>query len=127
MYRIPTEEEVRNAIYLALKKRKSIPSLVELRKRVLIELKKLNKDYTISHKRVRIITARSGFVKISTKMKTTNKKPKACPICGGKLYPIKNYSLLGEEVVTGYKCKLCSYRTGAKNEIPVRYSFHLAK
>ncbi|MCD6222954.1 MAG: hypothetical protein J7K12_04655 [Thermoplasmata archaeon] len=127
MYALPKEEEVRNAIYSALRKNKSFPSLVKLREAVMKELKKMNESYTISMRRVRIIAARSGFIKINAKMKASNKKLKACPICGAKLEPIKNYSLLGEEVVIGYKCKLCSYKASIKNEMPTRYSFQLAR
>jgi len=127
MYELPKEEEIRNAIYFALRKNKSFPSLVKLREAVIKELKKLNENYTISMKRVRIIAARSGFVKINAKMKASNKKLKACPICGGKLEPIRNYNLLGKEVIIGYKCKLCSYKASIKNELPTRYSFQLAR
>ena len=127
MYELPKEEEIRNAIYLALKKNKSFPSLVELRKAILNELKKVNPNYTISMKRTRIIAARSGFVKINVKMKPSNKKLKECPICGGKLEPIKTHNLLGKEVVIGYRCKLCSYKASIKNELPIRYSFQLAR
>ena len=127
MYELPKEEEIRNAIYFALKKNKNFPSLVRLRKAVLDELKKMNKNYKISMRRVRIIAARSGFVRISFKTKPSNKKLKFCPICGGKLEKIKNYSLLGEEVIIGYKCNLCTYKSGIKNEMPTRYSFQLVR
>ena len=127
MYALPKEEEVRNAIYSALRKNKSFPSLVKLREAVMKELKKMNESYTISMRRVRVIAARSGFVKINVKTRASNKKLKACPICGAKLEPIKNYSLLGEEVIIGYKCKLCSYKGSIKNEMPTRYSFQLAR
>jgi len=127
MYELPTDEEVRNAIYFALRKNKSFPSLVKLREAVIKELKRMNNNYTISLRRTRIIAARSGCVKINAKMKASNKKLKACPICGGKLEPIKNYSLLGEEVIIGYRCRLCSYRASIKNELPTRYTFQLAR
>ncbi|KAA0003203.1 MAG: hypothetical protein FE044_01845 [Thermoplasmata archaeon] len=127
MYALPKEEEIRNALYSALRKNKSFPSLVKLREAVIKELKKMNPSYTISMRRARVIAARSGFVKISAKMRASNKKLKVCPICGAKLEPIKNYSLLGEEVIIGYKCKLCSYKAGIKNEMPVRYSFQLVR
>ena len=127
MYELPTEEEIRNAIYKALKKKKSFPSLVELRKNVIKELKKLNEKYTVSMRRVRIIAARSGFVKLDIKTKASDRKLKYCPVCGGRLEKIKNYSLLGEEVVVGYKCKFCQYKSGSKKELPVRYSFHFIR
>ena len=126
MYRIPREEEVRKALYVVLKRNDSIESLKKLRDEVLKELKKINKDYRISIRRCRVIAAHSGFVKIEVKKGHGNKKMRKCPICGNKLTPIKSISLLGETVVTGYKCGLCGYRGGI-DEMPVRYEFHLTR
>ncbi len=126
MYKLPKEEEIRKAIYKAMKKRGSFTSLTSLREEILKELKKMNKNYTISLKRARILTARSGFVKIIVKKKQADKKMEMCPVCGAKLSKIKNISLLGEKVVIGYKCKLCNYR-GKINEMPTRYTFHFTK
>jgi len=126
MYKIPKEEEIRKAIYKALKKHGSFDSLNKLREGILEELKKMNEFYTISLKRARILTARSGFVRLEVKKKHTKKKIKKCPVCGGKLIEIKNLNLYGKEVVIAYKCQLCNYR-GKIYEMPVRYAFHFAR
>ena len=126
MYKIPKEEEIRRAIYRTLKRYGSFPSLNRLRKGVLEELKSMDKKYTISIPRVRILAARSGFVKVKVKKKHERKKFRGCPVCGGQLRRIKNLSLLGKEVVIGYKCELCSYK-GTTNEVPLRYSFHITR
>jgi len=126
MYKIPKEEEVRKAIYKALRKYNSFSSLNKLRHAVLAELEKMDREYTISIRRTRILAARAGFVKVKAKKRHGRKRFEKCPICGGKLREIKNLSLLGEEVVVGYKCNLCKYK-GKINEVPVRYSFYLSK
>ena len=126
MYKIPKEEEVRKAIYKALRKYNSFSSLNKLRHAVLAELEKMDREYTISIRRTRILAARAGFVKVKAKKRHGRKRFEECPICGGKLREIKNLSLLGEEVVVGYKCNLCKYK-GKINEVPVRYSFYLSK
>ncbi len=126
MYRIPKEEEIRGVLYKVLRRHGSFSSLNKLRHAILEELKKINEEYTVSIKRARIIAARAGFVKVNVKKKHGKKKFEKCPVCGGKLREIKNLSLLGKEVVVGYKCELCKYK-GKIYEVPVRYSFHLTK
>ncbi|KAA0000294.1 MAG: hypothetical protein FE047_01755 [Thermoplasmata archaeon] len=126
MYKLPTEEEIRGAIYGAMKKKKSFSSLTSLREEVLKELKKLDASYTVSLKRTRILAARSGFIRVEVKKKHTNKKIENCPVCGGKLEKIRNMSLLGEKIVIGYVCKSCRYKSKV-NELPLRYSFHFSR
>jgi DNA-directed RNA polymerase subunit RPC12/RpoP len=46
-----------------------------------------------------------------------------CPVCGGSLRPIRNQTLLGDEVTLGYRCGRCSYWTHLKRRVPVRYQF----
>jgi len=126
VYKIPKEEEIRKAIYRAMRKYGGFSSLGRLRKGILEELKKMNKEYTISMKRSRILTARSGFVKLEIKKGHSKRKIEKCPVCGEKLIEIKNLNLIGKEVVIGYKCPLCNYR-GKIYEMPTRYSFHFTK
>ncbi len=47
MYRVPKEEELRKAIYYALKKHGTFSSLTNLRDNVITELKKIEKEYTV--------------------------------------------------------------------------------
>lgn len=126
MYKIPKEEEIRRAIYKAMRKHNSFSSLTSLRKGIIEELHKMDNNYTISLKRARILTARSGFVKINVKNSEGEKKFSKCPVCNGKLKEIRNLSLTGKEIIIGYICTLCGYR-GNINEFPVRYSFHFTK
>ena len=127
MYELPEEEEIRTAIYLAMKRYKNFDSLTALHNAVLNELKKINDNYAVSMKRVRIIAARSGFIKLDIKTKEGEGKPDRCPVCGGRLEKIKSLSLLGEEIIIGYRCKLCAYKTGMRKNIPVRYHFHFLR
>jgi len=126
MYKIPKEEEVRKAIYKALRKHGSFSSLNKLRQAVVTELEKMDVEYTISIRRARVLAARAGFVRIEVKKRHGRKKFEKCPVCEGRLREIKNLSLLGEEVVVGYKCDLCKYK-GKINEVPIRYSFYLTR
>lgn len=49
--------------------------------------------------------------------------PKACPVCGSGLEPIRNRTLSGETIVLGQRCTRCDYWTHAARRVPVRYSF----
>ncbi len=126
MYKLPKEEEIRRAIFNAIKKEKSFNSLKYFRGKILNELKKIDEKYTISMGRARNIIARCGFVGVSTKNKKSDKKVFKCPVCGGSLEKIKNLSLLGEKIVIGYRCKICGYKA-KKGEMPYRYEFHFTK
>ncbi|MEM1513442.1 MAG: hypothetical protein QXW78_00160 [Candidatus Thermoplasmatota archaeon] len=126
MYKLPKEEEIRRAIFNAIKKERSFNSLKDFRDKILNELKKIDENYTISLGRARSLIARSGFVKISIKNKKTDKKILKCPVCSGNLEKLKNLSLLGEKIVVGYRCKICGYKA-KKGEMPYRYEFHFTK
>ncbi|MBC7080888.1 MAG: hypothetical protein H5T44_01365 [Thermoplasmatales archaeon] len=126
MYKLPKEEEIRRAIFNAIRKEKSFNSLKHFRDKILNELKKIDEKYTISMGRARNMIARCGFVKISTKNKKSNGKVSKCPVCYGAIEKIKNLSLLGEKIVIGYRCKICGYRAKI-GEIPYRYEFHFTK
>lgn len=123
MYKLPKEKEIRKAIYKSLRKYGGFSSLSEFRKEILTELKKLNKEYTISMKRAKLLAVHSGFVKFDVKKKCSNKIVKKCPVCGDKMQEIKNLDLLGNEIIIGYKCKSCKYK-GRINEVPARYKFY---
>ncbi len=126
MYKIPREEEVRKVLYNVLKRNSYLPSLKKLRDEVANELQKIDKYYHISMRRMRIIAARSGFVRVEVKKGKGKLGGKNCPVCGNRMKPIKSISLLGEKVVLGYKCNLCGYN-GKIDEMPVKYEFHLTR
>lgn len=126
MYKVPKEEELRKAIYHVLKKSGAFSSLYSLRNGVVEELKKMDKEYTVSLSRVKVVAARSGFVKIDVKKKHEKKDWESCPVCGNHTKEVKNMSLLGDRVVVGYRCELCGYKS-KKNEGPLQYAFHLSR
>jgi hypothetical protein len=48
----------------------------------------------------------------------------SCPVCRGPLRELRNRTLRGEVVVTGWKCTRCPYRTPLRRRVPARYVFH---
>lgn len=124
-YHIPTSEEVVIAIYRALRKYGTIDSQWKLREKVTEELKNLDKGYRVSLQRVRKLAVKAGFIKIEIRSREGEEETTACPVCDGKLRKVKNISLWGKEVIVGYKCTSCPYKSGKKRQIPTRYIFHL--
>ena len=108
-----------------MKKHSSFSSLTKLRKEVITELKKMDKQFTVSLSRIRTIAAHSGFIKVEVKKRYDINEHTVCPVCDSYLKPVKNWSLLGEKIVIGYKCERCNYKA-RKNEGPLRYLFQLS-
>jgi len=124
-YRVPTGEEIVVAIYKALKKHGTIDSQTKMRDMVMEELMMLDGKYRVSPQRVRKLAVRAGFIRMEIKSREGEGGLARCPVCGSKLKKIKNFSLWGKEVVVGYRCSVCNYKSGVKKQIPTRYIFHL--
>ncbi len=125
-YEIPQEEEVRDIILKIMKRRGVIESQAELHREVMKHLRRRNKNYKLSGRRMRIIALSTGKVSIEIRYKLTDKSVddmKKCSVCGGDMVKIENTTLDGEKVIIGYKCTSCPYWTGKKLRIPIRYIF----
>ncbi|NIA10248.1 MAG: hypothetical protein GWP10_11120 [Nitrospiraceae bacterium] len=113
------------AIYRALKKHGTIDSQAKMRDMVMEELMTLDKKYRVSPQRVRQLAVRAGFIRMEIKSREGEGELVRCPVCGSKLKRIRNFSLWGKEVIVGYKCPVCGYKSGVRKQIPTRYIFHL--
>jgi len=124
-YHVPASEEIVVAIYKALRKHGTIDSQTKMRDMVMEELMMLDKRYRVSPQRVRKLAVKAGFIRMEIKSREGEGELSRCPVCNSKLKKIKNFSLWGKEVIIGYKCPVCSYKSGVKKQIPTRYIFHL--
>ena len=127
-YKIPSEEEIKKIVMKVLKNRGVIESQAELLSEVKKHLIRLGKDFKISGKRLRKIAIRMPEVEVEIRCRTTEKEVedmKVCPVCGEKVERLTNLTLEGEKIIVGFKCTFCSYWTGKKLRIPMRYIFHL--
>ncbi len=125
-YEIPKVDEVKEILLKIMKKRGVIESQAELHREVMKHLKRRNKDYKLSEKRMRIITLATGKVKIEIRYKLTDKIIESmdkCPVCGEEMVRIENSTLDGENVIIGFKCTKCPYWTGRNLRVPIRYIF----
>jgi hypothetical protein len=124
-YRLPSNEEVEHAIAAVLKREKKLPSESRFLSLVRRELKRKDKEYTISHERLRRVALRSGLCKVTIHTREVpSRRPMAkCPVCNTKVESVKNETIFGGTVTLGFECPFCGYWTGMKRRVPQRYVF----
>ncbi len=125
-YEIPAEEEVIQIILKILKRRGSVESQRELHEEVMKHLLRINSNYRLTPRRMRVIAINSGKIRLEIRYKMMDKSVEeisVCPVCGGKMVRIENATLDGQRVIIGFKCLNCPYWTGKKLRMPVRYIF----
>ena len=125
-YHIPSDEQVLDVLEKVLKKFRTINSQNKLKRLVTKELSTKKKNFGISGSRLRNIAINSDFVKLEifTREGDPRKLMTKCPVCGNMLKRVKNLTIWGGEVTIEFRCAKCSYWTGKKKRIPIRYVFH---
>jgi hypothetical protein len=126
-YKIPSDEEALSAIYAAVSNAGEIESQHCFKELVQRELVRLNPQYRLGAKKLRLLSFRSGYVKIQIHTREDGRRDsknlKSCPVCGGRLKKQKNKTIYGGKITLGFNCPKCSYTTGIKYRRPVRYIF----
>ncbi len=124
-YKIPSTEDVEGAIAVVLRREHKLPSERRFLSLVRRELKRRDKDFTISHERLRRIAIKSGQVKVTIHTRRTDERRSIarCPVCGSRLRAVKNETVFGGTVTLGFECPGCGYFTGMDRRIPQRYVF----
>lgn len=123
MYKMPSNEEVSEAIRDVLNKRREVESQRLLHELVLKRLKEENQYCILAGSRVRKIAANLKGVKILVEKRRSDKKAKKCYVCGGELEVIRATNLYGRECSAGKKCKNCGFKIDKENLAPKRYTF----
>lgn len=126
-YKLPSDEEVAEAIKRALARRGLVNSQRKLTELVKRELRSIDAEYAVTEARVRKLAIEGGLAKISIKARDTGAKTSsnACPVCDKRMEHIKNLTVYGGSVDLGYRCARCGYWTGVKSRRPIRYVFSL--
>lgn len=124
-YRKPSDTELVEAIKDALQRHGIINSQRKMTQLVLKELKRHDSDYTVSEERVRRLAIENGLATVEIHARESDEKTllRDCPVCGGKTVRIRNETVYGGTVTTGFKCKTCGYWTGLKQRVPTLYVF----
>ena len=129
MYKIPPDDAVLLAMQEVLAKHKSVDSQRRFKALVDKALSSGGEEYQVGERRLRILALMAGMVKLEIKYRETNEKRAMalCPVCGSKLSRARNQTVFGGTVTLGYKCASCSYATGIKRKVPVRYIFMMRR
>ena len=123
--KIPPKGKVTPLVKSVLSSRLKVESQEELCRLVLKQLKKEDKDYTLSPLRVKRVAL--DIPEIEVKAKTKRKvglvKIEKCPICESPVEPIKVKNLLNKEIIIGYRCTDCAYESDLEAFMPMKYIF----
>jgi prepilin signal peptidase PulO-like enzyme (type II secretory pathway) len=125
-FRRPTAEDVRWAARRALgRSGRSFPSQAAMRRALLPVLRGRNPLFALGGKRMRALLVQAPGLRLRIRYgeRTTRRPLSECPVCGDRLAPIRNQTLLGDAVTLGYRCRRCGYWTHLKRRVPVRYVF----
>jgi len=125
MKKIPPKDRVKEVIKQILSSRFKVDTQEELSKLVLKKLKKEDKNYTLSPRRVKelALTIAGVEVKAKTKKMPKMEKIEVCPVCGSKIAPLKGRNLLNQVMTIGYKCMNCAYQSDLEHFMPMKYIF----
>jgi len=125
--KIIKEERLMNEIKGLLRRRLKIESQQELARLVLRNLRKENKNYSLSAIRVKRVALKIPEVEVKAKTKKTLKLPKIdkCPVCERDIEPVKIKNLLNREIIIGYRCTECGYESDLEAFMPMKYIFIL--
>jgi hypothetical protein len=121
---------VEEAIFSVLDEALTIRSQTLFHRLVLARLKDTNGEkYRLSARRLRRIAAGLKDVDLIIHCREGGRmnRRKICPVCGSRMDDIQNSTLYGWKVNTGKTCPTCSYWTGARRRIPIRYVFTTEK
>ena len=125
--KIPRSDFVISIIREVLKKRGVVQSQEDLCFHVLDKLKKYDKKYVLSPRRVKELVIKIPNVGIKAKTKKVPKITKLdkCPVCDKKVSKIYGKNLLNNKIHIGYICKRCGYTTDLESFTPMKYVFIL--
>ena len=128
-YKLPSEQEVIDAIQRAMARDRIVRSQTELKAMVIEELKAMDPGFTITGDRLRkVAMEKVGLtVEIQGREVEGHKAISKCPVCRSPLKATKNVTIYGGTVTLGFKCTKCPYWTGKKRRVPTRYTFYLRK
>lgn len=93
----------------------------ELARRLRLE----DATYRVGAGRLRrlLLASRAIHLEVRYALRPLRRPLEACPVCQQKVRPIRNRTLFGDTVVTGYRCSSCAFWTPLKRRVPARYVF----
>jgi len=127
-YRVPTAEIIAVAIADVLREHGAISSQRLFALFVREKLRCIDKNYSVTDERVRMVAIQSGLVNVEVETRDTGIKVKGgrCPVCDSRMRKVRNSTIYGGSVILGYRCTSCPYKMGTTKRVPVKYTFRSA-
>jgi hypothetical protein len=125
-YRRPDAEAVRLAAHRALQRnRAAIDSQAAFHRSLLPILRRGDPLFALGPARMRRLLIGVPGIRVDVRYAERERRSAVsrCPVCGAKVRPIRNATLLGDEVTLGYRCTRCAYWTHLRRRVPIRYQF----
>jgi predicted RNA-binding Zn-ribbon protein involved in translation (DUF1610 family) len=123
--KIPKKEVVKFVVKAVLH-RQTADSLAELTDLVNEDLKKVDRQYSISGGRLRSIAVSMPEVKVRVETKK-GRTPKRCPACSSALRKVWGRNLKGRKVLENLRCPKCGYKGHDGRWLPRQYGFWIGK
>ena len=125
-YLIPSDDQIKDALRVILKKFRVVQSQNKLKNLVKKELDTKKQKYGITGNRIRNVAINSDFIKLEIHSREGDPKKimNKCPVCNSVLKRVKNLTIWGGKVTIEFNCPNCGYWTGKKKRMPTRYVFH---
>ncbi len=125
MKKIPSKERLIETIKNVLKTHLKIDTQEELNRHVLRQLRKEDKNYTVTPIRAKRIALLIPEVEVKAKTKKTVRlqKIEKCPVCESGIESIIVKNLLNRDIAIGYRCIDCAYESDLEAFMPMKYMF----
>ncbi len=123
MYSIPSEEEIIEAARRVFERCSRVETQKGLAELILEELD--NDEYRLSGRRAKSIVLDAGIAELEVEYREMSSKgtPRKCPVCSGKVKPLKNKTIFDGTVTLGFECVSCGYWSGLHKRVPALYVF----
>lgn len=124
-YSLPSDEQILEAAFEALKHRRTVRSETALLRSVRDALRRSDPALTVGRRRLRLVCLRSGKIEVTafTRFSDERRVINKCPVCRGAILPIRNKTVYDGSVTLGYRCRDCGYWTGIRRRIPTLYVY----
>jgi hypothetical protein len=125
MKKIPSKEKLIETVKDILRTHLKIDTQEELRRHVLRQLRKEDKNYILTPIRAKRIALLIPEVEVRAKTKKAVKLQKIdkCPVCESSIEPIRVKNLLNKDITIGYRCTDCGYESDLEAFMPMKYIF----
>ncbi len=122
--RVPTDEEIEDAVREVIRLRRRVESQTELRRLVIDRLSTPDCAVRATASRIRRVALTRGAAAVEIDYRESyGALPEICPVCKGGMMPVRSVNLDGDTVEISRNCSVCSFTASGRMKQPARYAF----